>query len=243
MNSRASRPADTGDGAYLHILGTWALECAGAPLSLPPAGQRVLALLALHDGTAHRLQLAGTLWPEQTEERALSNLRSVIWRLPPAARLLVQRHGNSMRMAADLWIDLEAAGELARGLLNGNGTTPSAAERDLLARDLLPQEDGGWLTVPREQHRQLRLHALESVAASDLRIGRPLDAVDTALLAVAAEPLRESAQYLVVRAHLEAGNRAAALNHYEHFRQLLADDLGVEPSGELVELVARARGH
>lgn len=223
----------------LRLLGPWALNHDVRRVDLFPAGQRVLTLLALHDGTAHRLWLSGTLWPDQTDERALSNLRSAIWRLPPGVRCLVQRHGNAMSLAPSVRVDLAAAGQVARSLLaDPAAAAPALAQRQLLRQDLLPHEDDEWLVVPREQHRQLRLHALESLAADDLRHGRAFDAVDTALTAVAAEPLRESAHYLVVRAHLEAGNRAAALEHYEQFRRLLAADLGVEPSGQLVELVA-----
>ena len=242
VNSLAARPAGGLEDAQLHLLGPWALDRDGQRVDLPPAGQRVLALLALHGGTAHRLRLACTLWPDQTEERALSNLRSTIWRLPAEARDLVQRHGNAMGLATWVWVDLDAASSLARALLGDRepSVLPGADQRDLLHRDLLPQEDDEWLTLPREQHRQLRLHALESLAVADLQDGRAFDAVDTALAAVAAEPLRESAQYLVVRAHLEAGNRADALEHFERFRRLLATDLGVEPNGELVALVARA---
>ena len=115
---------------------------------------------------------------------------------------------------------------------------PSAVDRQLLTLDLLPNEEDEWLIVPREQHRQRRLHALEQLALDDLAHGRPLDAVDTALAAIAADPLRESAQHILVRAHLAAGNRAAALSHFERFRAMLARDLGVTPSGGLVDLVA-----
>ena len=182
------------------------------------------------------------LWPDQTEERALSNLRSVMWRLPETARCLIERHGHAMRVRATLTVDLEVARSLARRLLApARSPGPDPVDRGLLTRDLLPSEDDAWLVVPREQHRQLRLHALESLATTDLREGRPLDAVDTALAAVAAEPLRESAQHLVVRGHLLAGNRAAALEHFERFRRMLDRELGVSPSPELLALVSAAR--
>jgi DNA-binding SARP family transcriptional activator len=87
------------------------------------------------------------------------------------------------------------------------------------------------------------VNALEALASLDLAHGRALDAVDTALAAVEAEALRESAQLLLIRAHIEAGNRAAAVDQFVRFRALLAAELHVEPSRELTSLVARVAGN
>lgn len=227
------------DHPRLHLLGRFELVQAGGRVDLAAAAQRVIALLALLGGTAHRMRVAGTLWPDHTDERALSNLRSTMWRAPEVARDLVVRRGNQVNLAGVAWIDYVAASDLATTLLDDPGKEPTdAVDRRLLTLDLLPNEDDEWLTVPREQHRQRRLHALEQLALHDLSEGRPLDAVDTALAAIAADPLRESSQHILVRAHLAAGNRAAALAHFERFRAMLARDLGVTPSGGLVDLVA-----
>ncbi|MFD1248404.1 BTAD domain-containing putative transcriptional regulator [Nocardioides ginsengisoli] len=232
-----------GPSASLNLLGQFELSRLGTRVELAPAGQRVLSLLALLGGNAHRLRLAGTLWPDQCEARSLSNLRSAMWRLPEPARDLVQRRGNSLTLGSDVAVDLDAAHGLAKSLASDHdGLALASVDRDLLARDLLPNEDDAWLVVPREQHRQRRLHALESLALHDLRDGRPFDAVDTALVAVAADPLRESAQLLLVRAHLEAGNRAAAVQHFDRFRDQLAQELGVAPSRRLTELVSGMAG-
>jgi DNA-binding SARP family transcriptional activator len=139
-------------------------------------------------------------------------------------------------------VDLDEATILARALLEQPGDVTEPVDRELLMHDVLPGLDEEWLIVPRERHRQRRLHALEALAHRDVAEGRPLDAVDTALAAVAAEPLRESAQLLVVQAHLAAGNRAAALEQYERFRALLAAEMQLEPSPQLVALAEGARG-
>lgn len=223
----------------LHLLGRFELLHAGGRVDLAPAAQRVICLLAVLEGTAHRMRLAGTLWPDHTDQRALSNLRSTMWRVPEGAHDLIARRGNQVSLSGIAWIDYVAASDLAKALLEGAAEErPSAADRQLLTLDLLPNEEDEWLIVPREQHRQRRLHALEQLALDDLAHDRPLDAVDTALAAIAADPLRESAQHILVRAHLAAGNRAAALSHFERFRAMLARDLGVTPSGGLVDLVA-----
>jgi tetratricopeptide (TPR) repeat protein len=54
--------------------------------------------------------------------------------------------------------------------------------------------------------------------------------VDYAARAADAEPLREVAVLLVVRALAASGDPAGALGRYEQFRRALADELGVDPS-------------
>lgn len=225
-------------GSHLRLLGAFGLVVDSVPVETPVAGQRLLALLGLLGGRAHRSCVAGELWPEQDEAGALANLRSAVWRMPPAARAIVGRAGASLTLIDSLAVDLDEATDVARRLLSSTtGLGPTLADRELLMCDLLPGFDEEWLIVPREQHRQRRLHALEALVLDELDGGRPFDAVDTALAAVSAEPLRESAQLLLVQAHLAAGNRAAARDQFHRFRDLLSVELQVEPSAAMTRLI------
>jgi DNA-binding SARP family transcriptional activator len=226
------------EGAQLQLLGGFALIDRGMSVDIPSTGQRVLALLGVMGGSAHRSQLAGTLWPDQTERRAFSNMRAAVWRLPAGVRDVIERHGAIVKLGPQIDVDLVRATQLACDLLDHRGVDDGVRiGLELLCRDVLPGMDEEWLVVPRECHKQRRLHALEALARRDLEDARPLDAVDAALAAVGSEPLRESAQLLVIRAHLAAGNRSAALDQYHHFKRLLATELCVEPSRELTDLV------
>ncbi len=49
--------------------------------------------------------------------------------------------------------------------------------------------------------------------------------------------LRESAYGALIRAHLAEGNRAEAAHQLEVYRRLLADELGLSPSVQLMSLV------
>ena len=51
------------------------------------------------------------------------------------------------------------------------------------------------------------------------------------------EPLRESAQTILIEAHLRVGNVADACRQYRRFRTDLWDELGLRPSEELSLLV------
>jgi len=55
--------------------------------------------------------------------------------------------------------------------------------------------------------------------------------------AVAAEPLRESAQRALITAHLAEGNQGEAIRQYRQFQHHLSVELGVQPSIDLQELM------
>ena len=89
----------------------------------------------------------------------------------------------------------------------------------------------------RERWHQFRLHALENLAAQLQAEERYLDALQTALAAIAIEPIRETAHRIVIGIHLAEGNTASALKHYQHYRGLLQRELGVVPSVRMDQLV------
>jgi DNA-binding SARP family transcriptional activator len=131
---------------------------------------------------------------------------------------------------------------LDRSYYCGEAELGGAARLELSA-ELLPTwyDDDDWLLVERERFHQLRLHALEALCQRLTAAGRYGQAVDAGLAAVAAEPLRESAQRTLIKAHLAEGNYGEANRQYELCRHLLAEELGVQPSNALRELVSQQR--
>lgn len=237
-----SRTDDAPAELRLTLLGGFALHRWGDAIQIAPAGQRVLALLALSGGATPRTRLAGGIWPDSPDDRALANLRSAMWRMPEPVRSRIDRHGSRIQFGPGWHVDVSdctAAAErlMAAPLAVNCGNPP---DRMMFALDLLPYWDSAWVVALRERHRQLRLHALEALANAQLHCNRPLDAVDTALQAVGDEPLRESAQLLLLRAHLAAGNRAAVVRQYDAFRGVLAAELRLEPSDEMQAVLATA---
>jgi len=97
--------------------------------------------------------------------------------------------------------------------------------------------------IEQEQYHQLRLHAMEAMSERLTAAGRHGEAVAAGLAAVHAEPLRESAHRVLVKAHLAAGNRGAALRQYEQCRRVLLDELGLEPSLTLRNLLSQHAEH
>jgi DNA-binding SARP family transcriptional activator len=103
--------------------------------------------------------------------------------------------------------------------------------------ELLPGWYDDWTTLERERLRQRVLHALEALSREFRRRGRHAEAVEAALAAVNSEPLRESAQRVLVEAHLGECNWVEAERAFISYRDFLEKELGVSPSRDLNALV------
>lgn len=241
MVSAATRIRD--ESVSLSLLDAFELRCDGELVSLPPSAQRLLALLALHDRPLLRPFVAGTLWLDTPDERASANLRSSLWRLNRPGPRLVDATSVQLRLASDVRVDVRETASLAHQLLSRpNGPHGNEAELAsdprLLTGELLPDWYDDWVMLERERLRQLSLHALEALGERLLDAGRLGEALEAALEAVAMEPLRESSHRLLIRIHLEEGNAAEAIREFELCGRLLRDQLGLEPSPQLAQLVA-----
>lgn len=90
-----------------------------------------------------------------------------------------------------------------------------------------------------ERANELRLDAAELRARAGLARGRPAELVPELRRLVADNPIREGLWLLLMRALDEAGRHAEALETYTQARQVIADELGVDPGAELQQLYAR----
>lgn len=233
----AADPPPVDVRAKVQLLGGFELRVRGAPVSIPAALQRAVAHLALR-GRCGRSRLAGTLWPEATEFRAMANLRTGIWRINQVAPDVVTSAHDVLSLAPDVQVDVTNLVAAARAVLEGTPGVPHEPTLQYVEGDLLPDWTDEWLTVDRERLRQLRLHVLETLAGRLAAEGLFGMAMETALAALRADPLRESAHRAVIRIHLAEGNLAEAVTAYRQCRALLARDIGVAPSPETTRLVS-----
>ncbi|WP_438874416.1 AfsR/SARP family transcriptional regulator [Streptomyces griseoloalbus] len=222
----------------LRLLGQFRLELGTETVELCRNGQRLLAFMGLR-GRVSRTVLAGTLWPEVTEEHARGSLRTTLWKLPRGEPPLIVCCGDSLVVTPALRVDVHVLTRTALDVVEDCGP-PSHTWPPLellTGEDLLPGWDEEWVLVERERLRQLRLHALDTLAESLIRQGRTALGMEAAWAGVRAEPLRESAHRAIVSAHLAEGNISEAVRHYEAFRRLLHQELGVAPSSRFARML------
>ncbi|MGC5020792.1 AfsR/SARP family transcriptional regulator [Micromonospora sp. DT47] len=215
----------------LELMGGFRLLAGGATADVVGNAQRLLAYLAL-TGPAARVVAAGTLWPDVPDRRALASLRTAIWQCNRAVGGLVDAGENRIALAGFVRVN---TAELA-GLATISGDDAADVLRRLRG-ELLPGWYDDWVLLERERLRHLRLQGLEDLALRLAARGRFAVAYELAFEAVRCEPLRESAHRAVIAVHLAQHNVVEAVRDYHRFRHLLLDELGVEPSAELADLV------
>ncbi len=211
----------------------------GRRCNVPEGSKRLLAYVALHGGRADRRRAAGTLWPDGADDRAAGNLRSALWRLKCAGIEVLSADKLMLTIRAGTVTDVTALCEWAGRVIAGNATGPDlrVTHFDPEAVDILPGWYDDWVICERERIRQRLLHGMESLSRELVRVGRIAEAVEAAIDAVWFEPLRESAQEALIRAHLAEGNQVEALRAYDSFDRLIRRELGVAPSSPLTALV------
>jgi DNA-binding SARP family transcriptional activator len=232
---RTGGPPDTRP-PQLFLLDGFRLLRAGVPVLVPRGLQRVIALVALRPG-ATRTHLAGLLWPETPEDRALPSLRTALWRLRRHAHCPIVTVGDTISLDPTVYVDVDDLVRTAARVRDGGD--PRGADRILTTgrHDLLPGWYDDWVLLERERLRQLRLHTLEEMARAKLRLGRHGEALHSALEAVRAEPLRETPHRLIVEVHLAEGNAYEALHAFYVYRDLILRDLQLEPSETMCALL------
>lgn len=221
----------------LTLIDSFELRYDGEPARLPLGSQRLVAYLALRGRPLLRIHVAGTLWLNSSENRSYANLRTALWRLGRSREAVVDATASHVGLSREVVVDVRRVAALARGLLE-HPEAASELERSELDGDLLPDWYDDWVLVERERLRQLRLHALEQLAERAIGEGSYGQAIDIALTAIQADPLRDSAHRVLIRAHVAEGNNSLAIRQYREYCRLVRGQLKLEPSRELRELVA-----
>lgn len=229
----------------LHLFGGPHVTLGQQRWEIPEGSKRLLVFVALHSRRVERRHAAGTLWPIGDDVRAAGNLRSALWRLRGAGIDLLTADKWSLALGAEVVVDVHVVSSWAARLIDGTASTEELAVLPWWADalDLLPGWYDDWALVERERIRQRVLHALEALSRGLVRAGRCAEAVDAAVLAVGAEPLRESAQRTLIEAHFAEGNWVEGWRSFQAYRELVHRELGTEPSADLVALLRTTRYH
>ncbi|KAA8879664.1 SARP family transcriptional regulator [Nocardia colli] len=222
--------------SQVSLFGGFELQQGGRKIVLPLHAQRVLAYLALHRMTGAdcgRQVLAERLWENSSAERSAASLRTALWRIRRAGPELLAGDAERVRLAGYVAVDVDRFRQRAEAMLSGADCSPANIRMLCTAVELLPGWDEDWLLLFREQVRLLRLHTLEAVARRYCEQQRYPQAIDLILHVVAEEPLRESAQAILIDAHLGEGNAAEARRQFDRFAATLWRELKLRPSTEL----------
>lgn len=239
-------PLHTGTVTEISVLGAFMAQTDHDVVGgISRGGQRLLVFLALTDCPTARVAVAGALWPEVSDHKAGSSLRSALARMDPVARSVIHATPSEIGLWEGVRVDLRDARALAHRVVE-HGRDLDADELGLdavsiLSSELLPDWYESWVVAEAEEWRQLRLSALEAAACELAADRRFAEAAVAARAAVRAEPLRESAHACLLQVHLAEGNPTEAVRVFERYRGLLRSELDMEPTRHLLDLIRGVR--
>jgi DNA-binding SARP family transcriptional activator/predicted ATPase len=241
----------------LNFLGSFQVTRDGAQITKFRSDKvrALLVYLAVEADRPHsRASLCGLFWPNQSDQAALQNLSQTLVRLREA--LGEGRSGEPLLRISRQSIQWNSANGYRLDMADFTRLAASAESADLERAMALYRgpflagfgvrgcdEFDDWLLLQREHAQRLALEALDRLARRHLASGAYTRAEVAARRALELDPLREAAHRSLMQALAGAGQRGAALSHYERCRSLLADELGVEPDAETQALREQIRAN
>jgi len=252
-----------GEGLRLVLLGKPQILRDGVPVTgfVYNKALALLAYLAVTKRPHSRESLAGLLWGEMPDAAAKANLRKIlsVLREIAAPNIGIGRQEVSFNRDSNYWLDTEI---FESKTLDPSPTSITPAEmqdRDVKLLDEAVQLYKGdflegfyvrdapafeeWVLPERERLRQKMLQALYRLAAFYTARGHYARGIDYTTRLLALEPWHEEVHQQMMLLLALSGQRSAALNQFEVCRRLLADELGVQPNRDTVDLHHRiARG-
>jgi SARP family transcriptional regulator, regulator of embCAB operon len=224
---------------------TGAVEVCGKRIEdLSPGRMALLVALARKRSVVARAVLLEDLWPEYDEPAALNAFNVCLFRL---RRILVEesviQERGGYRLSDGVRVDIW---EIERFLaeLRPKAILSQAEHRELrllIARLVAsrPPFYTAWVWFEATERRieELLVEAGQRLAQEALREGRPFDALELAHSIIERDPCDEPAREIAIRAYLAAGDEPSAFREYRRYRAALAQELGVEPSRSLRQIL------
>jgi predicted ATPase/DNA-binding SARP family transcriptional activator len=231
----------------VRLLGPVEVTRDGQRVRLPGAKPTVLlALLAIHVGEVVGTdRLAGGLWGDRPPRSAAAVLRTYVAQLRRvlgAAAIETRPDGYALCLDPAC-IDTRLFEQQLAQARAGNPRRPEVTSAQLQrALALWRGEAFGELSseafaiAETQRLKELRWVALEDRVDADLAAGGHALVAGELRQLVTELPLRDRLRGQLIVALYRSGRHAEALEAFQNYRELLADELGVEPSPELKQL-------
>jgi DNA-binding SARP family transcriptional activator len=242
------------------LLGPLSIWLNGTDITPGATKQRqIMAVLALNAGHVVTVPtLAEELWAQSPPRSAATTLQTYILQLrnrmsaaaaqDPGVRTMIStRHGGYTLEAQACEADVPEFRSLARA-----GRAAAEAGDYLTASDLLGRALALWrgsaladmrlgpvLELDAESLEEVRLGVLERRIKVDLALGRHADLLGELTLLTAKNPMNENFCALLMVALYRSGHVGRALGAFQRVRNVLREELGVEPCPRLQRLQQR----
>ncbi len=233
------------------VLGQLQVRRDGIALDLGGPRQRaVLARLLIDVGRVVSSDaLIDAVWGERPPATGLKTLQKYVAELRKVlgpGTLRTEGRGYVVDLGADEvdaqgfeWLVEEADRAAGAGELDRAAATLAQAEGLWRGEVLADFPDAEFATGERLRLGELRFSAIETALELGLAMGSYAQVAARAAELVELQPLRERLWSALMTALAESGRTPEALRCYQRYRNLLADQLGLEPSSQLRALEDR----
>ncbi|MBC7813307.1 MAG: tetratricopeptide repeat protein [Burkholderiales bacterium] len=245
----------------LYTLGGLQVELDGVPLGekLARKAEALLVYLALIQRPQYREQLAEYFWSNQSPANALGSLRVVLTQLRRDLEpfLDINRQTVGLSDSPDLWLDahqlMDAVSQAERKLKQVDFLDPADADTlaaaltlyrgDFLAGLNIPNTDmfETWMIQQRSLLHRRASEGMQYLINSYDKHALFSQGIAWATKFVQMDNLSEEAHRLLMLLLARSGDRNAAIEQYADLRQILRDELDVEPEDDTTALYERIR--
>ncbi|HEY3310591.1 MAG TPA: BTAD domain-containing putative transcriptional regulator [Anaerolineales bacterium] len=222
----------------IRLLGQFDVRLDGKRIVISSrAGQSLLGYLAMTAGTPHRREkLAGTLWPDSSDENARKNLRQELWRIRKAIPnqglaaehdyLLSDAYTITFNSDADTWLDVAI---LQRPDHDPQSLTSSLS---LYQGELLPGFYDDWVVFERERIQNLFESKMERLVEMLVDAERWTGVQEQCERWLALGNPHEPAYRALMLSYSARGDMARVTSVYQRCVDDLRNWFDVEPSAE-----------
>jgi DNA-binding SARP family transcriptional activator/Tfp pilus assembly protein PilF len=237
------------------MLGPLEVQVDGSWSGITAAKWRtVLAVLLLQPGQVVSTErLITEVWPDETPNRATNLVSVYVHRLrrligDPEGKVLTTRAPGYQLLVDPEDIDAGQFAQLARegreALSTGDFEQASTVLGAALglwqgSRALTDVPPSALVSAEADRLEESLVEAVQLRIQADLGCGRHAQVVSQLHRLLADYPLREELWALLMRALYTSGRQAEALEAYAQAREVIAEELGVDPSSELQQLYER----
>ncbi len=249
----------------LHLLGPFRAASDDQPLTTFATDKvrALLVFLAMESDIPHRREsLATLLFPDWNDKQAADNLRRTLHRLRSAlsqhdpqlsdhlltiTRTTVQLNPSALRLDAAQFRQT-LGNRLGKSRLSEDDVERLAVVANryrgefaagLSLADAQPFEE--WMLLQRIAFHQQALHVCDVLITAYENRGMIVEAQRYARQSLALEPWREEAHLHLIRLLASNDQKSEALAQVERCRQLLLEEMGMEPGEEIRALAAQIR--
>ena len=240
----------------ISLLGSPQIALNGAPIKVPTRrAVPLLAYLAITGKSQTRETLANLLWSESSLPLGLASLRTTLWRLKSAGlEEWIKLENNEISLNYQKTIDVDVVtfkSNIHKCGTHGHPPSQICLYCVSLLTDAIELYHGeflsgfnlskaqvfdDWRLQESENLYVLYLDALEKLVRCHRTFGDFNLAIRYARTLLRLDRYNEDAQYDLLQLYSITGQRAAAINQYKRYKELLSRELTIEPPDEMTSL-------